>query len=86
MVSRFSASLKTIRIAQKWTGSAQSSVSQLNNLIDGRVVSGSGAIHDTTAAGQYEVAAAAASLNVNTPLGVMVNLQFLSKNLWTPAP
>ena len=64
----------------------QNAVVAAGNFIDGRAVSGSGAIRSTAAAGTYEVAAANASLRVSTPLGLAVDIQFLTKNLWAPAP
>lgn len=74
-------------LVNRWsTGNVQNLVMQSGNLINGRQVSGAGAIRDAFAPGQYEVAAAYAKLNIATSFGVAANVQFLDKNLWVPAP
>jgi hypothetical protein len=66
------------------TGAVENQVNQSGNPIHLREVSGSGALRDAIAGGEYELAACGAKLQVPTPLGVNVDIQFMTKQLWTP--
>jgi cysteine-rich repeat protein len=72
-------------LANRWsTGAVQNLVNDPGNFIDGRQVVGGGGIRDATTSGEYEVASANATLDVNTPINFIVQIQFLSRNLWSP--
>jgi cysteine-rich repeat protein len=66
------------------TASVKNKVMQSGNFLDGREVTGAGAIHDVTAGGSYELAAANAALNITGPL--TVHIQFQTIELRAPLP
>jgi len=68
------------------SGSVANQVAQPGNVIDGRAVAGGGAVRATSIAGDYELAACNARLQIPTPLGVPIDIQFLTSQLFSPAP
>lgn len=75
----------TLPLVNHWvTSSVGNIVNQPGNAIHLREVSGSGALRDAFAGGDYELAACGAKLQIPTPLGVNVDIQFMTKQLWTP--
>jgi hypothetical protein len=86
-VNQASVPTMVLPLVNQWvTGAVDNTVAQPGNLIDGRAVGGVGAILGQVSGGDYEVAACGAQLQVATPLGISIDIQFMTKQLWSPAP
>src|SRR5262249_50572598 len=68
------------------TGTVENLVVQSGNYLDAREVSGAGMIQDLIASGTYQLAANNAALNIPSPLGAPLNVQFLTKEIRAPVP